>query len=90
VVAPGALVGALSKTLVFRQDEYVSNTVQTRFLGLPKEGAAEPQTLFVAPALDRDLNIKAEVIGTEGDSIFYGYQTETSQIIEEVVCPATF
>lgn len=86
VVAPGALVGVLSRTLVFQKEEYQASTIQTRFIGLPKEGAAEPQTLFVGPALDRDLYVKAFVIATEGDSIFYSYQTATSQIVEEVVC----
>lgn len=86
VVAPGALVGVLSRTLVFRKDEYTATTAQTHFLGLPKEGAAEAQTLFVAPALDRELYVVTQVIGTEGDSIFYTYQTAKSQIIEEVAC----
>jgi hypothetical protein len=86
VVPSGALVGALSRALVFRKDEYQTTTVQARFFGLPKEGAAEPHPLFVAPATDRDLNVRTEVLGTEGDSIFYGYQTATSQIIVEVTC----
>ncbi len=86
VVAPGPLVGALSRTLVFRKDEYTATTIQTRFFGLPKEGAAEAQILFAAPALDRELYVVTQVIGTEGDSIFYSYQTATSQIVEEVAC----
>lgn len=90
VVPPGILVGALASTLVFRRDELLQTTVQTRFLAAPNAGATEPRLLFVTPPVESDLNARPQVIALEGNSIFYGYPTRDSLVIEEAACPTSF
>jgi hypothetical protein len=83
---PGALLGTLAEMFVFLKSEYVGTTLRTAFVGLPKSGRAEPRTLAVVPDSDRDFNPRPQLIALEGNSLFYGFQTTGSQVIEEVRC----
>jgi hypothetical protein len=86
LVPPGALVGTFAGMFVFLKGEYVGTTLHSHFVGLSKSGPAEPRTLAAIPAADRDFNPRVQLIALEGNSLFYGFQTPDSQVIEEVKC----
>ena len=67
-------------------DETSGSTYRIRFVGLPRSGAGQAQTLAFTPAVDAESSPRLQLIAVEGHSIFYAIQTRDTLLIEELAC----